>query len=109
MKRSTTTPWALLVIPGGIVLVAFFALPLALMAGRSVADPSPANYLVFTSSDIYVRVLANTFMVAATCTVVCLVLGYPYAYAMHRAGPKLAPTVSEKVAHCTRSKLLRPT
>jgi putative spermidine/putrescine transport system permease protein len=90
MRANVANPWRLLAVPGILVLVAFFALPLMLMAVRSLADPSPANYLVLTSSDIYVRVLANTFMVAATCTVVCLVLGYPYAYAMHRAGPKLA-------------------
>jgi putative spermidine/putrescine transport system permease protein len=92
--RSGADLWALLAIPGILILGAFFLLPLVLMALRSVTDPSPANYLVLTSSSIYVRVLVNTFVVAGCCTVICLLLGYPYAYAMHRAGPKLAAVLT---------------
>ena len=89
-RRARVDSWALLAVPGAIALVAFFLLPLGLMLIRSLTDPSPANYLVFTTSDIYVRVLLNTVLVSIACTVVCLLLGYPYAYAMHRAGPGLS-------------------
>jgi putative spermidine/putrescine transport system permease protein len=60
------------------------------MLARSLTDPSPVNYLIFTTSGIYVRVLLNTVLVSVACTLVCLVLGYPYAYAMLRAGPGLS-------------------
>lgn len=93
-RRARVDSWALLALPGTIALVVFFLLPLGLMLIRSLTDPSPANYLVFTTSDIYVRVLLNTVLVSISCTVVCLVLGYPYAYAMHRAGPSLALTLT---------------
>ena len=87
--RERANSWALLVSPGVAVLVAFFLMPLLLMALRSVTDPSPANYLILFSSGIYVRVLLHTLVVAGLCMLVCLVLGYPYAFAMLRAGPRL--------------------
>ena len=93
-RRTRVDSWALLALPGAIALLVFFLLPLGLMLIRSLTDPSPANYLVFTTSDIYVRVLLNTVLVSISCTAVCLVLGYPYAYAMHRAGPSLALTLT---------------
>jgi putative spermidine/putrescine transport system permease protein len=73
-------------------LVLFFGVPLADIAWRSVSDPSPANYLVFTKSTIYGRTLWTTFLTAAVVTGVCLLLGYPYAYVMHHAG-RLAAAV----------------
>jgi putative spermidine/putrescine transport system permease protein len=93
-RRTRVDSWALLALPGASALLVFFLLPLGLMLIRSLTDPSPTNYLVFTTSDIYVRVLLNTVLVSISCTVVCLVLGYPYAYAMHRAGPSLALTLT---------------
>src|ERR1700694_4255913 len=89
-RRGRINSWALLAVPGIAMLAVFFLLPLGLMIVRSLTDPPPANYLVFTTSDIYVRVLVNTLLVSVVCTLVCLVLGYPYAYAMHRAGPSLS-------------------
>jgi len=89
-RRDRINSWALLAVPGIALLAVFFLLPLGLMIVRSLTDPSPANYLVFTTSGIYVRVLANTLLVSILCTLVCLVLGYPYAYAMHRSGPALS-------------------
>jgi putative spermidine/putrescine transport system permease protein len=93
-RRTRVDSWALLALPGASALLVFFLLPLGLMLIRSLTDPSPANYLVFTTSDIYVRVLLNTVLVSISCTAVCLVLGYPYAYAMHRAGPSLSLTLT---------------
>jgi len=93
-RRARVDSWALLALPGAIALLVFFLLPLGLMLIRSLTDPSPANYLVFTMSDIYVRVLLNTVLVSFSCTAVCLMLGYPYAYAMHRAGPSLSLTLT---------------
>ena len=82
--------WTLLAVPGILFLAAFFGLPLLRMAITSVSDPSPASYLVFTESPLYLRVLGTTFRTAFVVTAICLAMGYPYAYAMHHAGPRLA-------------------
>ena len=82
--------WTLLALPGLIFLLAFFGYPLLEMVIRSVTDPSPANYRIFTDSPIYARTLGTTFRTAFIVTLACLLLGYPYAYLMHQAGPKLA-------------------
>jgi putative spermidine/putrescine transport system permease protein len=81
---------ALLLVPGLTLLLSVFLVPLILMAVRSVTDPSPRNYLAFVDGDVPARVLAHTFSVAVVTTVVCLALGYPYAYAMHKGSRRAA-------------------
>lgn len=78
--------WTLLAVPGVAFLVLFFAMPMIGMLTRSFTDPSPENYLVFFQSPLYLRVLLTTFWTAFLVTLVCLVLGYIYAYAIYRAG-----------------------
>ncbi len=88
--------WALLAIPPIAFLVAFFLVPLIVVSLRSVTDfPRPtddlfANYSRFFGSAANVRVLGNTFWVAALSTAVCLALGYPYAYLMNIVRPRVA-------------------
>lgn len=78
--------WSVLAVPGVAFLVLFFGVPMMGMLARSFTDPSPENYLVFFQSPLYLRVLLTTFWTAFLVTLVCLVLGYIYAYAMYRAG-----------------------
>jgi putative spermidine/putrescine transport system permease protein len=85
-----TNAWGLLVLPGVLFLIAFFGYPLAEMAVRSVTDPSPANYQIFFSSPVYLRTLLTTLEISLLVTVVCLVLGYLYAYVMSLASPRVA-------------------
>ena len=88
--------WALLAVPPIAFLVAFFLVPLVVVSLRSVTDfPKPAadmfaNYGRFVAAPANVRVLGNTFWVAGMSTIVCLVLGYPYAYLMHLVRPRVA-------------------
>jgi ABC-type spermidine/putrescine transport system permease subunit I len=88
--------WALLAIPAIAFLVAFFLVPLIAVSLRSVTEfakptgDTLANYGRFFASEANVRVLANTFWVAALSTVVCLGLGYPYAYLMNIVRPRVA-------------------
>jgi putative spermidine/putrescine transport system permease protein len=60
------------------------------MAWRSVADPSlgPENYTWFFGNSAALSSLTRTLGVAAICTVVCLLVGYPYAYLMTLVGGK---------------------
>lgn len=82
--------WALLAVPGVVFLLGFFGYPLLRMAIRSFTDPSPANYKIFVESSAYVRSLGTTFETAFIVTAACLLLGYPYAYVMNQAKPRLA-------------------
>lgn len=89
----TINRWAWLAFPTIALLVVFFLAPLLLMALRSVTDPPNAglsNYQTFFVSEADVRVLGNTFYIAAISTVVCLVIGYPYAYLMHIVRPRVS-------------------
>lgn len=78
-------------IPGVVFLGLAFALPLALMVVRSFTDPSPANYSDFLDSRPYTHSLLYTLFIAALVTAVCAVVGYPWAYLIHRAGPVARP------------------
>jgi putative spermidine/putrescine transport system permease protein len=82
--------WALLVVPGVVFLLVFFGYPLLQMAIKSFTEPSAANYKVFVDSPVYARTLETTFKTAFIVTAACLLLGYPYAYVMNRAGPRMA-------------------
>ncbi len=86
--RGPLDAWAWLAVPGFLFLVAFFLVPLVRMGIRSVNDPSPANYRIFLESPVYVRVLWTTLRTSLLVTVVCLLIGYPYAYVLHHAGPR---------------------
>jgi len=75
-------------VPGILFLGAFFLLPLVKMGVRSFTDPSPANYKVFIETPLYFKVLWTTIRTSFIVTVVCVLVGYPYAYMMHHAGGK---------------------
>jgi putative spermidine/putrescine transport system permease protein len=89
--------WAALVVPGLVFLAVFYLTPLVGMAVRSFTDPGPGNYATFVESGIYLRVLWTTIRTALIATVVCLLLGYPYAYVMLKSGPKLTAVLSALV------------
>jgi spermidine/putrescine transport system permease protein len=80
--------------PGVAWLLVFFALPLAFVAGFSLMPRGPyggvepgltleayRRFLV----PIYLSALARTALFALACTVLCLVLGFPVAYAISRS------------------------
>lgn len=88
--------WALLAVPPILFLVAFFLVPLVVIGLRSVTDtPTPtddilANYRRFLGQAANLRVLGNTFWIAALSTIVCLAIGYPYAYLMNLVPGRVA-------------------
>jgi putative spermidine/putrescine transport system permease protein len=77
----------LLLTPALAFLAVAFALPLTLIAIRSVTDPTPGlcHYVTIGTTSVYLRVLAATFGLAFTVTVATVVLGYPVAYALARS------------------------
>lgn len=75
----------LLAVPLAFLTLAYLV-PLVQMAVMSVTEPSPHNYIALTQTPLYLRSLWVTLKIALIVTVVCLLLGYPYAYVMHLGG-----------------------
>lgn len=85
--------WALLVLPATLFLVAFFVVPLLDMSIRSVTEPPDAgvsNYTRFFEQEANLRVLTNTFWIATLTTLVCLLIGFPFAYLMTAVPGRIA-------------------
>ena len=84
-------------LPAGVAyalpLLAFmllaFNLPIVLMLGWSIGAPPDvlAHYAQILERAVYLKVLANTFRIAAIATLVCVLLGYPLAYWMRSLSP----------------------
>jgi putative spermidine/putrescine transport system permease protein len=68
--------------PAIAFLFVFFALPVGALMLRSVTDPQWGlqNFSDLLATGTYARVLFNTFLVAATVTLVSLIVGYPLAW-----------------------------
>jgi putative spermidine/putrescine transport system permease protein len=82
--------WALLVIPALALILVAFAYPVFDILRRSFTEPVSGfgNYQQFFDAPAYVKILRRTFFTAAIVTVVCLLLGYPYAYLMTVVRPR---------------------
>ena len=77
--------WPML--PGLVVLVLIFALPLALILPESFLVKGKASLEIYESilgDSYYWTVLARSFWLSLLSTMVCLVLGYPVAYYLTR-------------------------
>src|SRR5215472_2987243 len=86
-------------------LVVFFLLPFALVLaiafGTNAPDLAPPVELGFSfqsfrllfTDDLYVAAWLSSLRIAATATVVTLLLGYPMAYAIARASARWRPVL----------------
>lgn len=68
--------------PLGILIVLAFDVPIVMMlAWGFTGKTGPfGNFAELAQKTVYVRVIGNTFRIAAIATLVCAVLGYPLAY-----------------------------
>jgi spermidine/putrescine transport system permease protein len=92
--RPQARAWLLLA-PGTLWLLVFFLVPILIMLVYSVmprgiyggVDPgfTLEHYRRFFDQ-LYLDILQRTFVWSVACTVICLVLGYPVAYVIARAG-----------------------
>jgi spermidine/putrescine transport system permease protein len=89
--RGTRFKGLLLVAPAALWLLVFAVAPLVLLVIMSFwrssifgteADFSLENYEVITGDSIYLRILLQTLRIAATVTLVSLIVSYPIAYYM---------------------------
>ena len=84
-------------------LAVFFLLPftlvLAIALGTNAPDVAPPielgfsfkNFALLFSDDLYVAAWLSSLRIAATSTLIALLLGYPMAYAIARARPEWRP------------------
>ena len=94
-----------------VFLLAFFSLPFLVVLKISVSDVDGIqfkdiadyvdgtfsirikldNYLFLLTDPLYVKTYEWSVLYAGICTLICLVIGYPFAYFMSRARPTLRP------------------
>ena len=87
--RSLFPAGAAYVAPLVLFMLLAFNLPIVLMLGWSIGAPPDvfAHYGQILERAVYLKVLANTFEIAAIATLVCVLLGYPLAYWMRSLSP----------------------
>jgi putative spermidine/putrescine transport system permease protein len=65
-----------------LFMIICFNLPMLLMLGWSISNPTPTlqHYVYLFRTPVYLRVVGNTVEIAVITTLVCVALGYPLAY-----------------------------
>ncbi|PYG88739.1 putative spermidine/putrescine transport system permease protein [Ruminiclostridium sufflavum DSM 19573] len=95
-KRRSNKSWMLLILPA-LFLFIFMFIPLLQIIKLSITDAGGsftlAAYLKFFQSSIYLQVIALTFKVAFVVTLLCLLLGYPVAYAMTKCSKRISSLI----------------
>lgn len=81
----------LLTVPAVLLLLVALGYPLAQVVLRSFTDPQLGldNYIWFFSRPVNLTVFWRTFEVSAWVTLLCLILGYPYAWMMTAVSPRM--------------------
>lgn len=93
---SNTIKWSnrLLLAPALALLAGILLVPLAGTLVRSLSGAGPdagwtvKNYADLFTDGVTLTVLGRTALTAAVVTIATLLIGYPYAYLMTRAGPR---------------------
>lgn len=83
---------AVMALPGLLFMLAAFAAPVLYLVSDSFRDadgPSLAGYRKVLGDPYYIGVIFNTLQLGLVTTLGTLVLGYPTAFAMSRAPPRL--------------------
>jgi putative spermidine/putrescine transport system permease protein len=91
VTAAAVRPW-LLLLPLLVFLAAFFLVPLGQVLVMSVTEPEPGlgHFAAILGDAFFLRVLWQTFATAAVVAACTLLLGFPLAYAMAEAGPRMA-------------------
>ncbi|MDE2081493.1 MAG: ABC transporter permease subunit [Burkholderiales bacterium] len=96
-----------------LFLIVFFLLPFLIVGKISISEMGDvtvknlmsfadgaitltiklSNYVFLAQDDLYFRAYANSLEFAAVTTVVCLLIGYPFAYFMARARSSVQPAL----------------
>ncbi|WP_329026846.1 ABC transporter permease [Streptomyces sp. NBC_00690] len=81
----------LLLAPAVLMLLVFFAYPLADIVWRAFTDPEPGvgNFSDLLADPTTGRVMGRTLLTSLVVAVTTLLLAYPYAYLMTVTGPRM--------------------
>lgn len=87
-----TAKGMLLLLPPLVALVVFFVIPILRILHVSLFDPNFTlkYYSAFFHRPVYIRVMWITVKISLIVTAVCLLVGYPFAFILSRAGEKLS-------------------
>lgn len=90
-RRWRIDSHALLMLPAALLMAACFAWPVISLLAHSFTEPAVGigNYRLLVSHPVFVRVLWNTVVISASVDLFCCLIGYPVAYTMATAGPRL--------------------
>jgi ABC-type spermidine/putrescine transport system permease subunit I len=90
----TRTRWTtgLLLLPALLWLGVLFVYPIGRLLWASLFTPgfSLSSYAKILGTSIYLKVLANTFEISLTVTLLAVLLGYPLAFVLATAGPRVS-------------------
>jgi putative spermidine/putrescine transport system permease protein len=92
--RARALPVGLFIWPALVFLGVVFAYPVLEVFVRSFTDVPEGtgvfgNYVRYFSDPVEMTILRRTFLVAGWCTLICVLVGFPYAYLMTVAGPRV--------------------
>jgi putative spermidine/putrescine transport system permease protein len=87
--RTDARGW--LVVPAVLIVGVLFVYPVSWLLVRSVTDPELGfqNFRKLIEAPVYLKALWNTIIISGSVTLLCVLLGYPIAYAMAHAGERL--------------------
>lgn len=89
---SDRTENLLLALPGLALLVLAYFLPIGQMLALSISGrdgPTLEHFSRFLSDPFYLGILWRTVRLSLVITMLCALLGFPFAYIMARVGPRL--------------------
>ena len=72
------------------MVAVFFLYPVGMLLMRSVTDPGWGlhSYRTIITQPVYAKALWNTIEISASVMLICLLIGYPFAYAIAQAGER---------------------
>lgn len=91
LKGTPTSPWVLL-IPIFMLYSLVLVYPLLWLLTNSFMTASGfglQNYAQIFETSVFANVVYRSFLIALEVTVLCVLLGYPLAFVIHHAPPKL--------------------
>lgn len=79
---------AALILPGFLLVAGLFVWPVAQLVATSFGDRAGAfvHYVKIFTEPTYLRVVGRTLLLSAQTAMLCVLLGYPLAYQLNRAG-----------------------
>ena len=91
IQKMRKNSMKMMVLPSLLLLLLFFIYPIITVLIKSFTEPDfgVQNYVHFFQQSAYIKALINTFKISLIVTVITVLAGYPVAYVMTIASPKM--------------------